>query len=83
MLVIFYDDDDHLLRILKTRNDPAMPAVVLLPRGMAWLVAGTNKQTRGSGDELSVHLGQQSKTSNPKRPAVPDHCYGPDAVNTG
>ena len=39
MDTIFYTDDDHLHRILKTRTDAAASAVVLLPRGWAWLVA--------------------------------------------
>ena len=58
MLVIFYDDDAHLLRLLKTRNDPTLPAVVLLPRGLGWLVAdkklaenGTNSQPAGMAAE--------------------------------
>ena len=38
MEIIYYDNDDHLLRLLQARNDAAMPAAVLLPRSMGWLV---------------------------------------------
>ena len=38
MQVIYYDTDADLRRLLRARTDAAMPAVVLLPRSLWWLV---------------------------------------------
>ena len=38
MQIVYYTDDAHLRCILATRTDAAAAAVVIVPRGWAWLV---------------------------------------------